>query len=466
MINPLGDMFINGKLAENGEVLTPGCIRLGIDKHIAEEIWEKMRKFGLYAFNKSHASGYAVISVTTGSLALYYKPEFFCATLNAYIDNPTKVKSYLNACKKLNQKLLIPNINISDDKFTIVNNDIVFGLRGIKNVGKTSSLIVKERDERGLFANLQDFIERMIRNQKLDKTSIESLIQAGATDLFGYTRKANISIVPIMVQRATTDKKKTANGQISLFDIAEEQNIEELIDIKLINIPNEDEFPKKVKLKLEKEVAGFYLSEHPLDDYEDLLKAEKILDTSNFAINDTEEGDDGLNQSSSVNYNGEKVKVAGVITNMNTFYTKSDGKAMKVFTLEDRLGEIKCVVFPKDLEKFNELLFEDRLVIITGTFKSDERGTQIIVKSVVDLENSSFTAKSIIVRGNKDIEIAREQWKSIAYLNKKYAIKNGTKIEFLLGNEKFIMKSTVEYNKEYLSNIYSICGEGNVEIKW
>lgn len=402
MLAELGQQFIYGEVDKDGNVIIDGCIKRGISEEIAIHIWEKMKKFGQYAFNKSHAGGYAEIALRTGWLAYYYPTEYMCATLNSFITKADRIKMYMSVCKKKSIQILPPDVNHSREVFTVDGESIRFGLMGIKNMGKISKSVILERDIRGEFDNFQDFAERMAKNYKVDKRLLEALIYSSAVDSFKGTRRAKLSVLDKILDSASIEKKNFISGQIDLFSL-----YEEFAKYKEIEIPEMEEFDKKLKLDKEKEFAGFYVTEHPLDDYTDYFAKEGVNEIGFLQGNDDEIEDEEDSESSSYNHDGEVVKIAGIIKDLKIFYTKKDQKPLYVFQVEDKTGEMKAVIFSNKIELNQDKLVEGKVVIVQGQLKQDDFGVQIIVRNIYDIEAvaKSEKPKAVWVKATKQEQI-------------------------------------------------------------
>ena len=281
------EVFIHGQTDENGNVIGPGCVRNGIDEVSANKIFDEMAEFAKYAFNKSHAAAYAVLSYQTAYLKAYYKEEFMAATLNSFLGNLDKVPYYIDECKRLNIEILKPDINRSFTKFTVdvdkneeeAIRKIRFGLGSVKNVGLAAvDAIVNERNKNGDYKSFTDFCER-IEGEAVNKKCIESLIKAGAFDEFGETRNTLLSSFEIILDTISDKKNKSISGQVSMFDLGNSNNNEEdneLEKMKYTYIRHE-EFSKKELLFMEKEMLGLYISGHPLEGIR-----QQILSTTNI----------------------------------------------------------------------------------------------------------------------------------------------------------------------------------------
>lgn len=370
MIGPLGEKFVSG------------CLKNGIEKEIAEGIWAKMKKFGEYAFNKSHAGAYSVLSAVTAWLKFYYPVEFMTAVLNSYINKADKLKLFLSVVKKMKIEILPPDSNRSGQMFTVDGDRIRFGLQGIKGLGKASEHIIDERSQHGEFDDFQDMAERMAKHSKIDKKILEAMVYSGAVDSFEGTRSAKLKVLDKILNSASEEKKLHNSGQMDLFSM-----FEEFQELKKIQIPEMPEFHKKYKLEKEKEYAGFYVTEHPLDDYVDYFVREGVYE---IGFLKHEEDDEMIEVDGEIqhenNYDGEIVKIAGVIKDLKIHYTKRDQKPLYVFELEDKTGEIKAVIFSDRIEMNQDKLVEGKVVMIQGQIKVDEFDTQIIVRNMFDIE--------------------------------------------------------------------------------
>lgn len=364
--------------------------------------------------NKSHAAAYSRLSAVTAWLKFYYPVEFMTAVLNSFISKSDKLQIFLSVIKKMKIEILPPDINRSGQMFTVDNGRIRFGLQGIKGLGKASENIIQERLRDGEFENVQEFVERMAINSKVDKRIMEAMIYSGALDHFDGTRKAKLFVLEEMLKFASEMKKESQNpDQLDLFAWAEEESIDLGMDIsdikKKVPTPDLEEMSKKVKLEKEKEYAGFYVTEHPLDDYVDYFAREGVYEIG-FIKQDDEEEEEGVEGlGNSYDYDGETVKLAGVIKDMKIFYTKKDQKPLYVFTLEDKTGEMKAVVFNNRIEVNQDKLVEGKVVMVQGQIKQDEFDTQIIIQNMLDIEQiaKSEKPKAVWVKTNNETK-ARE----------------------------------------------------------
>lgn len=354
------------------ETGVPGCIKNGIDEKTANKIYDEMIDFAKYAFNKSHAAAYAVVSYQTAFLKYYYPVEYMAALMTSVIENPSKVAAYIYACRQMNIKILPPDINRGYADFSVDEGNIRYGLAAIKSIGKpVIQTIVEERKEYGEFKNLEDFISRMSTREALNKRAIENFIKAGALDCLGGTRKQFMSIYIQIVDHVNQEKKYSMTGQMSLFDLVSE---EEKSDFQ-IQLPKVGEYAKETKLAFEKEVLGVYISGHPLEEYEEQWQKAISATTLDFQL------DEESNHSKV--HDGAREIIGGFITEKTMKATKTN-QMMAFITLEDLLGTVEIVVFPRDYEKNRNLLEVDRKVFIKGRVsEEDDKPSKLICEKVV-----------------------------------------------------------------------------------
>ena len=361
----------------NPEEGVPGCVSRGIDAKIADGIYEDMMDFAKYAFNKSHAACYAVVAYQTAYLKYYYPVEFMAALMTSVIDNTKKVSEYILLCRNMNIKLLPPDINEGESGFSVSGGSIRYALTAIRGVGRpVIEDIVKERSDRGPFTNLKDFITRMA-DKEMNKRVIENFIKAGAMDSLGGTRKQFMSVYVQILDHIVKDKKSNLAGQISLFDIADDSHKEEF-DLRM---PEVGEYTKEMLLAFEKEVLGIYLSGHPLEENQRLME-KHITHTTNDFLLDEETGSAGVADQASV-------IVGGMIADKNIKYTKND-KIMAFLNLEDLVGNVEVVVFPREYERFSALLQEEAKIFIKGRVSAEEdKDGKVLCEEIVTFEDAA-----------------------------------------------------------------------------
>ncbi|HJC14891.1 MAG TPA: DNA polymerase III subunit alpha [Candidatus Fusicatenibacter intestinigallinarum] len=354
----------------NPEDGVPGCINNGIRERIANKIYDEMTDFAKYAFNKSHAAAYAVVSYQTAWLKYYYPVEFMAALMTSCIDNPGKVAEYILNSRQMGISILPPDVNQSEGIFTVEGRSIRYGMAAIKGVGKpVMEAVAREREENGPFVSLQDFAERM-SGKEINKKTVENFIKSGAFDSFGATRKQMMQVYVQVLDAVAQEKKNSMTGQMSLFDFVDEETKHSYE----IPLPNVGEYGKEEKLALEKEVLGIYISGHPLEEQEECWRKNITAVTTDF-LPDEETGMPKV-------VDGAKVIVGGMITDKKIKYTKNN-KTMAFLTLEDLLGTLEIVVFPRDYERNASLMQEDAKVFIQGRVSAeDDKASKLICEKI------------------------------------------------------------------------------------
>ena len=355
----------------NEEESVPGCVSRGIDEKTASGIYDTMMDFAKYAFNKSHAACYAVVAYQTAYLKYYYPVEFMAALMTSVIDNPKKVAEYILVCRNMGIEILPPDINEGESGFSVSGSSIRYALTAIKSVGRpVITAVVEERKERGPFLNLQDFVNR-ITDKDVNKRAVESFIKAGALDGLGGTRKQFMSVFSQVMDRTQKDRKNNMAGQLSLFDIVEEEEMEGLA----LKLPDVGEYPKEMKLAFEKEVLGIYVSGHPLEEYEAAWRKKISNTTADFAYDEEVQGVRVKD--------GAKAVIGGLIAGKTIKYTK-DNKIMAFLTIEDLVGTVEVIVFPKTYEQSASFLTEDAKVFVQGRISVEEdKDGKLICEKIV-----------------------------------------------------------------------------------
>ena len=391
------EVFINGQVDENGNIIVPGCVRNGIDKESANKIFDEMAEFAKYAFNKSHAACYAVVAYRTAYLKTYYPAEFMASMLNSYLGNLDKVPEYIEECKKLGIEILKPDINKSSSKFTVEfdNNPeekvkmgkIRFGLGSIKNVGLPSiDSIIKERNSSGKFVSFTDFCER-ISGEAVNKKCIESLIKAGTFDEFKENRATLLASFEGITDVVQSYNKKGINGQVTMFDLGNSE------DNKIkYHFVEKEEMSEKEKLAMEKEMLGIYISGHPLAKIKDQIikctnissKEMKEIDAQN---NSEDENDNKVNENMQY-IDGQEVTIAGIVTSVKKKYTKNN-KIMAFVRIEDLNGSAEIIVFEPTYLKAQDKIIEDNIIIIKGrlSIREDDE-TKIVAQDIKNFGES------------------------------------------------------------------------------
>ena len=391
-------IFVYGD-EENG---VPGCIKNGIDEKTANKIYDEMIDFAKYAFNKSHAAAYAVVSYQTAYLKYYYPVEYMAALMTSVIENPSKVAEYIYACRQMNIQILSPDINRGIGNFSVDGNNIRYGLAAIKSIGRpVIAAIIEDRDEFGPFKNLEDFISRMSVKDGLNKRAIEHLIKSGALDCLGGMRKQFMSIYVQIVDHVNQEKKYAMTGQMTLFDMVGEEEKEQF-EIKL---PDVGEYSKENLLAFEKEVLGVYLSGHPLQEYEDKWRKSISATTLDFQP-DEETGRAKV-------HDGTREIVGGMITAKTIKHTKTN-QMMAFLSLEDLVGTVEVIVFPRDYEKNREYLEIDKKIFVKGRVsEEEERPSKLICETIIPFEQ---TKKELWVQFSDKEDFLRNEHILYGYL--------------------------------------------------
>jgi len=402
--------FIYGSIDEKGQVVIPGAIRKGVSEAAANRIFDEMMDFASYAFNKSHAAAYAYVGYQTAWLKYHYPVEFMAALLNSFMGSLGKVSQYVLECKKMGIKVLPPDINESESSFSVKNGSIRFGLFAIKHVGSTVvDNIIQERNKNGRFKSFIDFCERL-DGKELNKRTVESLIKCGAFDLFGVYRSQLIAGFEKIMERIAQKRKTLMTGQLSLFDTAETDHS--------VNHdwPDIEEYDSKLLLAMEKETMGLYISGHPLDEYQDIIK-----DIVTVYSNDFELPEDGTSIDSRIK-DGQFARIAGIIADIKTISTKNN-KMMAFVTVEDLYGQLEVIVFPKIYETSGRMLFVDNPVVIQGNISvKEDESPKLLANKIIPLSSASQELSGAEGMGNNSVKETPENYKA-AYDNKKSIIK-------------------------------------------
>ena len=461
------EIFINGQVDENGKVIVPGCVRNGIDAKSANKIFDEMAEFAKYAFNKSHAACYAVVAYRTAYLKAYYPAEFMAATLNSFLGNLDKIPQYIDECKSLGIQILRPEINKSYNKFTVEktqNNEfaIRFGLGSIKNVGTVPvNKIVEEREKNGEYKNFVDFCER-IADEAVNKKCIESLIKAGAFEEFPQTRSTLLASFENIIDSIQSQKRRGLDGQVSMFDVGNDQQKEKLNDMKY-QFEIREELPNKELLSLEKEMLGIYISGHPLEKIKEQLKQETNINTKELHKIDeqmsSQSNEEGIVKEKLKYKDGQQVRYAGIITSIKKKYTKNN-KIMAFITIEDLYGTAEIIAFENAYLKSEKSLVEENIVLVEGrlSIREDDR-TTIIANSIKDFEEQ----KQKILTINITNATEEEKDKLRGFLRYFYGEKNNINVQIQIGDE-FKPCGQIYLTDESLKLLKEIIGEERVNL--
>jgi len=371
------DVFINGQVDETGNIEVPGCVRNGIDAESANKIFDEMSEFAKYAFNKSHAAAYAVISYRTAYLKAYYKEELMAATLNSFLGNLDKIPVYIQDCKDMGIEILNPSINKSHTKFTVSDSKIRFGLGSIKNVGvAVIDAIVKERELNGEFESFASFCER-VKNESVNKKCIESLIKAGAFDELGKNRATLLASFEGIIDTINSENRNKIENQVSMFDLIEED--EEKIEAQKYTFIDKEEMPEKELLILEKEMLGVYISGHPLDKIKEAVEKQTNISTLNMIKMNEELTEFGITKDYK---DGQNVKFVGVVSKVTKKFTRKN-TTMAFVNLEDFYGTAEIIIFDSVYAKASNFLVNDNIIFVEGRISIREDEPVKIVASIV-----------------------------------------------------------------------------------
>ena len=419
----------------NKELNVPGCIARGIDERVANKIFDDMTDFAKYAFNKSHAAAYTIVSYQTAWLKYYYPVEFMAALMTSVIDFPNKVAEYIMECRKMDVQILPPDINEGERDFSVSDGNKRYALSAIKSVGRSViDGIVKEREAHGIFVSLKDFIERML-GKDVNKRTVESFIKSGAMDSLRATRRQLMMVYAQVMDQVTQERKKSMTGQLSLFEFVSD---EDKADFD-VHYPKVGEFDKDLKLAFEKEVLGIYISGHPLEEYEKLLLKNVTAVTTDFYVDD-ETGSTRVRDKQ----NGI---IGGMITSKTVKVTKNN-KLMAFISLEVLVGVVEVIVFPNDYERHQKYLEEDQKVYIRGRVSaSEDQQAKLICERIIPFDE---LPKEIWIKfDNKDVYMQRE-----AELCRM--------LEPESGNDRIVIFCAREKAVKRLENRYAVQGDGRV----
>ena len=439
--------FVYGNEAEG----VKGCIANGIDEKTANHIYDEMIDFAKYAFNKSHAAAYAVVSYQTAYLKYYYPKEFMAALMSSVMDNVSKFSEYILTCRRMmGIAILPPDINEGESGFSVSGDGIRYGLSAIKSVGRpVVDAILEERKKNGIFSSMEDFINRMT-NKEVNRRTIENFIKSGAMDSLPGTRRQKVAVAPVLLDNKARERKNAWEGQMSLFDLVSEEDKKEF----QVSFPDVGEYSKEELLAFEKDILGVYISGHPLDDYEGLWRKNISATAADFIVDEeTEEA---------AVKDGMKVVVGGLVTGKVVKTTRSN-QLMAFITLEDLMGSVEVIVFPKNYEADRDLLTEDSKIFIKGRVSlGDEPVGKLVCEQVIPFS-----------------KVPRQLW--LQFEDKEtYQAKEGTILSILKESEgqdsvviylkkeraKKILPANwkVEASRELLEKLIGQLGENNVKV--
>ena len=437
--------FVYGNEAEG----VPGCIANGISEQVANKIYDEMIDFAKYAFNKSHAAAYAVVSYQTAFLKYYYPVEFMAALMTSVIEMPNKVAEYIQVCRQMGISILPPDVNCGIYGFSVDHGAIRYGLSAIKSVGRpVINALVEEREKNGTYRSLKDFIERL--TGIVNKRAIENFIKAGALDCLEGNRRQKMNVYGQIVDSIAQEKKNSFAGQMSLFDLVSDEDKKDFE----IRMPNVGEYDKEMVLAFEKEVLGIYLSGHPLEGYRGIMDKMISAKTTDFQP-DEESGIPKV-------YDGQKVIIGGMITERTIKYTRNN-KVMAFLTVEDLVGTVEVVVFPRDYEKWQTLITDDARVFIQGRVNAeDNRPSKLILEKVHSFED---IPREIWIQFKDKAEYSAAEAELQSFLQSA----SGTSAVVIYLKDVKAMKRLpaafrIRINEEILGELKKKYGESNVKV--
>lgn len=467
------EIFIHGQVDEEGNVVVPGCVRNGIDEKSADKIFDEMAEFAKYAFNKSHAAAYAVVSYQTAYLKAYYPEEFMAATLNSFLGNLDKVPYYIEECRRLQIEILKPDINKSETKFTVDNGKIRFGMGSIKNVGTAAvDSIVAERNKNGEYKSFTEFCER-IQGEAVNKKCIESLIKAGAFDEFEQTRSTLMASFEEILDSISDSSKKNFKGQVSMFDLAS-SSVEEESELEKLKYTYHTlkEYSDKELLSMEKEMLGLYISGHPLAELKEQI--EKQTNISTLKITEAIEEQEQTGKFSLKD--GQVVKFAGIIDSIKKKYTKNN-KIMAFVNMEDLYGTMEVIVFENAYQSAGSSLMEDNVVLVEGrlSIREEEQNVTIIANKIQNFNVMGADSSAHLTlneSGNKrnilsiNITSLEEEQKDKLRGTLKFFMgdRNNTPVQIINGENK-MPAGGIFVNGNTLEEIEEIVGKENCVIE-
>ena len=438
--------FVYGNEEEGVE----GCIKRGIPEETANKIFDEMIDFAKYAFNKSHAAAYAVVSYQTAWLRCYYPVEFMAALLTSVITNPKKITEYINTCRVMGISILPPDINEGEAGFSVAGDSIRYGLAAIKSLGKSViDVMTQEREANGKYKDLKDFMGRLT-SKEINKRTIENLIKSGALDSFGKTRKQQMLVYPVVLEQVNREKKESMSGQMSLFDFFSEEEKKEYE----MQYPDVGEYDDAQKLALEKDVLGIYVSGHPLEKYMNSIEKQTTARSTDFEP-DEESG-------RAIVRDGQHYVVGGLISNITAKLTKNN-QNMAFVTLEDLYGTVEIIVFPTIYQNVKSYLIEDNGLYVKGRASVSEESGKLIAEYIVPIDQ---IPKEVWIQTENIGEFTDKQ-QDLYKIIRKYPGKD--EIVIFSKKEKAIKRlptyENISAKNDVFSELKSLFGEKNVKVR-
>ena len=434
----------------NEEQGIKGCIANGISEQAANQIYDSMVDFAKYAFNKSHAAAYAVVAYQTAYLKYYYPVEFMAALMTSVIDNARKVAEYIYSCRQMGIKVLSPDINEGEGRFSATKDGIRYGMYAIKSIGRqVIDIILTERKANGKFTTLSDFLSR-VAGREVNKRAVENLIKAGACDGLDGNRQQMLLVYNTLIDNLNQEKKNSLAGQMSLFDLVSEEE-KKAYEVRF---PNVEEYSKEIKLGFEKEVLGIYLSGHPLEEYEEKWRKNISAVTADFILDE---------ETNAVKIkDNQSVVIGGIITEKTIKYTKQN-KAMAFITIEDLFGTVEVIIFPRDYEKYSRYLNEDEKVFVAGHANVEEdKNGKLICEKIYSFDDTKrelwlqFATKESYEEKEKEL------------YSRLYGSDGNDEIVIYIASPRAMKRlgqnHNIHINPELVGNLTEFLGEKNVKI--
>ena len=434
----------------NEEQGIKGCIANGISEQAANQIYDSMVDFAKYAFNKSHAAAYAVVAYQTAYLKYYYPIEFMAALMTSVIDNTRKVAEYIYSCRQMGIKVLSPDINEGEGRFSATKDGIRYGMYAIKSIGRqVIDIILTERKANGKFTTLSDFLSR-VAGREVNKRAVENLIKAGACDGLDGNRQQMLLVYNTLIDNLNQEKKNSLAGQMSLFDLVSEEE-KKAYEVRF---PNVEEYSKEIKLGFEKEVLGIYLSGHPLEEYEEKWRKNISAVTADFILDE---------ETNAVKIkDNQSVVIGGIITEKTIKYTKQN-KAMAFITVEDLFGTVEVIIFPRDYEKYSRYLNEDEKVFVAGHANVEEdKNGKLICEKIYSFDDTKrelwlqFATKEAFEEKEKEL------------YSLLYGSDGNDEIVIYIASPRAMKRlgqnHNIHINPELVGNLTEFLGEKNVKI--
>jgi DNA polymerase-3 subunit alpha len=428
-----GKYFLYGD-AEKGII---GAIANGIKKEIAEELWERMKKFGLYAFNKSHAVGYSDIAIRSAWMSYYYPTEFMTGTLNSFLSKADRIKQFMTVCKNRGISVLPPDVNHSVQDFKVDGNAIRFGFGGIRNMGSYGELIIKERESNSQFTSLFNFIERMATGYGINRKRIESLIYAGALDSFNGSRQEKLGMIDLLVGLASVAKGDSSNGTYSLLSMP----MFSPLSTHLFGSKGIKEMPEKMRLEKEREFTGFYVSGHPMNEYEAVFNNPHIKNF--YPINQTlpTHVEDALEEDNLMEdhaLSGEMIRIAGVVQEVEVRTTRNH-QQMANIVIEDTTATIKAIIFPITFSQHIQRIRNGEVLAFYGKVEVSEFGTQFIVNGIETMDElmTPDDVESMTLYLNANLAEARMEFEEVMGIFKERPLENKVSVSIVMDGKTY-----------------------------